>query len=316
MSETGAAISSILPVRNGEKYLEDLVPKILTMLGSNDELIVVNDGSTDQSRMIIEKFVLKDPRLILINTSQLGVVSALNLGIQVMKNDWVARFDVDDVYNASRLAEQRKYISEEVCVIFSDYEFISPSGKVMGSVHSAVFPAPTALSLISGQRTAHPSAIINRNLLIESGGYLAEDFPVEDLALWLRMSHFGKIISVPLPLLTYRISASSVSALNRSNQQKKKKELIWAHSLWLKLQSTCVAEFDQTLQEYTKMENAPERVLLHLRDLYLAARITGTKAPIMVLVFRIDFFMILKMIYKALLMLASTASRRFFRFIR
>jgi len=212
------AISALLPVRNGQKYLTKLLPNILEMLKDGDELIVINDGSSDRTLSILEEFKTLDSRLKIFTTIGIGLVPALNLGVSVAANEWVARFDVDDTYERERLDQQRKVLKDDVSVVFSDYRFVSHSGQGLGLICSAVLPIPTVLSLVSSQRTAHPSAIINRKLLIESGGYQMDDYPAEDLALWLRLSLRGKLISVPSLLLNYRLSSNSISAGNRELQ--------------------------------------------------------------------------------------------------
>jgi glycosyltransferase involved in cell wall biosynthesis len=315
MSYSEDAISALLPVRNGQRYLEALLPNILAMMKTSDELIVINDGSSDQSQFITEKYQSIDSRIILINTSGIGLVAALNLGIDTAQNNWVARFDVDDEYLQTRLNEQRKHLSEDVSVIFSDYQFRSQTGKDLGSVYSAVLAIPTALSLISGQRTAHPSAVINRRLLIESGGYKLQDFPAEDLALWLRMSQVGKIVSVPLPLLHYTLSSNSISGQNRDVQWIKKRELIQSHPSWLSLQNKSIEDFEQTLESYHEISHTPERVLLHLRDLFLVGKSTGKRIPILELVLKISFCMNCRVVYAAVKMSFIVFRRRLFRFI-
>jgi glycosyltransferase involved in cell wall biosynthesis len=285
------------------------------MLKEHDELIVVNDGSSDQSQFITEKYRSIDSRVILINTSGIGLVAALNLGISTARNNWVARFDVDDKYLQNRIDEQRKLLRENVSVIFSDYCFISQTDRRLGSIYCAVLPIPTALSLVSGQRTAHPSAVVNRRLLIESGGYQIQDFPAEDLALWLRMSHFGEIISVPLPLLHYTLSKNSISAQNREVQKNKKRELIQSYPSWSSLLVRSITDFEQTLVSYKEVSHTPERILLHLRDIYLVAGLIGGKVPILNLVNKIGFSMSCKIIYAAVKMYFVVFRRRVFRFI-
>ena len=315
MSHIEDAISALLPVKNGQRYLDTLLPNILAMLKEHDELIVVNDGSSDQSQFITEKYRSIDSRVILINTSGIGLVAALNLGISTARNNWVARFDVDDKYLQNRIDEQRKLLRENVSVIFSDYCFISQTDRRLGSIYCAVLPIPTALSLASGQRTAHPSAVVNRRLLIESGGYQIQDFPAEDLALWLRMSHFGEIISVPLPLLHYTLSNNSISAQNREVQNNKKRELIQSYPSWSSLQVRSITDFEQTLMSYKEVSDTPERILLHLRDIYLVAGLIGGKVPILNLVTKIGFSMNCKIIYAAVKMYFVVFRRRVFRFI-
>lgn len=314
-SQTERAISAVLPVKDGQEYLEELLPTILGMLTEIDELIVINDGSSDQTQFILEKYQSADSRINLINTSGLGLVGALNLGINAAQNAWIARFDVDDKYMQERLHEQRKYLIEGVSVIFSDYHFISKSGKRLGAVYSGVLPIPTVLSLISSQRTAHPSAVINRERLLEAGGYQIEDFPAEDLALWLRMSQNGEMISAPMPLLRYTLSGTSISAQNREIQKAKKRDLIQSFSFWHILRANSVQNFVQTLNSYKKISHAPERILLHLRDLFLVEGPPGKKLQVFALVFKIGPFMSLKIFYAAIKMVALVLGRRLFRFI-
>jgi len=315
MSRPEDAISALLPVKNGQIFLEDLLPSILAMLTSGDELIVVNDGSSDNSRELIEQFQLKDDRVVLKNTPGVGLVSALNLAVETAKNKWVARFDVDDQYLSSRIQEQRRYLSENVAVIFSDYEFISEKRRSLGYVYSAVFPVPTALSLVSSQRTAHPSALINREMLVMAGGYRLQDFPAEDLALWLRLSKFGRVISVPLPLLRYTLSGNSISGQNRVIQQSKKRELIRTFASWSVLQEKSVKDFSQTLIDYKAISHAPERILLHIRDLLLVGKLTKTKVPILRILLLIRLPLLLRIIFVAVKLLSAVIYRRFFRFL-
>jgi glycosyltransferase involved in cell wall biosynthesis len=315
MSLSEVAISALLPVKNGQDFLESLLPDILAMLAESDELIVINDGSSDQSQHIIEKYSLVDSRMLLINTPGIGLVPALNLGVEISKNTWIARFDVDDRYSQNRIEEQRKYLSEDVSVVFSDYQFVSRKGRRLGSIYSALTPIATALSLVSSQRTAHPSAIINRKLLIDSGGYQVQDFPAEDLALWLRMSHVGEIISVPIPLLSYTLSGKSISAQNRRIQKIKKQTLIESHSSWFFLQARSIEDFEKTLLKYARESNYAERTLLHLRDLYLVSKLTGMKVPVFGLLQKIGLLMFPRLLYTSVKMLAVVSIRRLFRFI-
>ena len=308
------AISALLPVKNGQGYLRELLPNILAMLMEGDELVVINDGSSDQSQHIIKEYQVLDSRINLINTPGLGLVAALNLGIEASKSDWIARFDVDDKYLQNRVEAQRKYLSEDVAIVFSDYQFISETGRGLGYVYSAVLPIPTALSLVSSQRTAHPSSVINRRVLVKAGGYQTQDFPAEDLALWLRMSQHGKVISAPLPLLHYTLSGNSISGKNRERQQNKKRELIEGYGSWNSLQDRSIEDFAQTLMSYREISHAPERTLLHIRDLFLVAGLTGRKLPVLRLILKISLPFLLRMFYAALKLFVIVFCRRLFRF--
>jgi glycosyltransferase involved in cell wall biosynthesis len=267
MSVQNNSISALLPVKNGSQYLEYLLPVILEMLDSNDELIVVDDGSTDSTESILSRFELLDSRLKSVRTPGIGLVKSLNLGVSRSNNFWIARFDADDSYSPLRLREQRSALQPGVAVVFSDYMFLSASNLRLGMVYSAIYPNPTAISLVASQRTAHPSAVINRDKLLQAGGYLEEDFPAEDLGLWLRLLHHGQLISTPQTLLRYRLSRNSISSNNRKVQLSKSKALTNNLLIWRPLYLQAQQEFVQVAREYLSQPGGPDRVFLHIREL-------------------------------------------------
>ena len=267
MSDQSNSISALLPVRNGSLYLETLLPAILKMLEPSDELIVINDGSTDSTESIIRKYEKVDSRLITVSTTGIGLVKSLNLGVKLSKKVWIARFDADDSYSSLRLQMQRKMLNPDVAAVFSDYRFLSTSNFGLGTIYSAVFPNATAISLVASQRTAHPSSVINRDKLVLAGGYLEEDFPAEDLGLWLRLSQFGKLTSVPQTLLDYRLGKNSISSRNRKIQLAKSKKLSNEFSNWIPLYNQAQTDFSQVVCNYLSLPGGPERVFLHIREL-------------------------------------------------
>ena len=306
-------ISALLPVKNGEDYLTNLIPVIVDMLEINDELIIVNDGSTDATSNIIALFANNDKRIRVLDTSGLGLVSALNLGFKNAKCPWVARFDVDDIYSSERLKIQRELITESVAVIFSDYAIISNSGHNLGVVRSALNSSATVLSLVSGQRTPHPAALINRNIFLKAGGYLSSEYPAEDLGLWLRMSEFGDLISVPEVVLNYRLNPSSISRLNRPNQIEKKQNLISNWPGWNKVLGISIKELDDVINYYSTSTFGKQRTLLHFRDLILVSKIVGTPLKKSQLITRVSAVTRFGLIRSALLISYWVFIRKIYR---
>jgi glycosyltransferase involved in cell wall biosynthesis len=91
----GPAISVIMPVYNGQEYLREAIDSILGQTFIDFELILINDGSSDQSQAIIDSY--QDPRIrSLINPKNLGVVGALNVGLKAARGRYWARQDQDD----------------------------------------------------------------------------------------------------------------------------------------------------------------------------------------------------------------------------
>ena len=262
-------ISAILPVYNGEQYIEQALPKILENLNSNDELVIINNGSTDNSIKMLSRWSNLDSRINLLNLKSPGLVSALNIGIAESKNNWIARFDIDDVYSPERITIQRKAINEKSVAIFSDYEFVSNHNKGIGIVPSAINAPAVSVSLISSQRTAHPSVMFSKIAFESVGSYQEFDFPAEDLSLWLRFSRVGELSSIPQKLLQYRLNPGSISAQNRNLISNKTLSLYKTIGINKKDIKVTLASIDSILKEYDRFSHNGLRKVLLLRELML-----------------------------------------------
>lgn len=260
-------LSVLMPVKNGAQFLPTSIRNIESNVAPDDEILVVNDGSIDETPQILKRWSRLNPNVRLLESGGAGLVSALNLGISEAGNKWIARFDVDDEYSDSRITEQRKLITPSTSAIFCDYRFHNPTGKPMGVIPSAVGADATAVSLVSSQRTPHPGVIFNREYVLEVGGYRKEDFPAEDISLWLRLSKVGQIVSVPEVLLEYRLSKNSVSAENRSIALSKTNHLIRQIGINQKHINACLQTWPEQFQDYSGMSFPSERKLLFYRDL-------------------------------------------------
>ena len=88
-------ISVVMPVYNGEKYLREAIDSILAQTLIDFEFIIINDGSTDNSKSIIESY--DDKRIIYIEQENKGLSKSLNIGISLSNGEFIARMDQDDV---------------------------------------------------------------------------------------------------------------------------------------------------------------------------------------------------------------------------
>lgn len=107
-------ISIIIPVYNGEKYLEDCLNSIKNQTFENLEVIIIDDGSSDGSINIARNFVENDGRFIIIETENRGVSRARNLGLEIAKGEYIGFVDCDDIIEP-RMYEKLYSILEEIC---------------------------------------------------------------------------------------------------------------------------------------------------------------------------------------------------------
>ncbi len=273
MPNSRGAISALIPIRNGALHLENLRTQLDNTLLEHDEIVLVNDGSEDQTLTLLQIWAQEDSRIQLINNNNHGIANALNLGLDNASNNWIARFDVDDVYRHDRIEQQFLSVSEGTVCVFSDYSFQTISGRSLGFIPSAVCPAATSVSLASGQRTPHPVAFMNREAVSAVGGYRQEDFPAEDLSLWLRLSRIGKLTSSPHSLLNYTINPKGVSHTKRKQQIAKKNALIETIGInppdFLEVKSNSF----QILESYDLFQDPFIRKFLLLREFEKLAKV-------------------------------------------
>ncbi len=262
-----------MPIRNGDRYLEKAWSGILQNFEVGDEVIIINDGSTDQTSNLLKRISEDFPDLRIIETKSNGIVSALNTGFKESSHSWVARYDVDDTYPRHRISKQRLLISDGISVIFADYKMHLENGFNMGLFPSPVTNFASKVSFLRSQQTAHSVALINRNHFNLAGGYLSEDFPAEDLGLWIRISQFGKILSVPEVLMEYRLSNSSTSGSRQIEARKVRQNLIEKMPNLISSEASLDSLILETLDIYKTTSFEKLRTILFLRNLELGESI-------------------------------------------
>ncbi len=260
------AVTALLPIKNGEIWIPRIAANLERCLKLNDQLVIVDDHSTDNSWSALSKLQFEFDFVLCKNPGH-GLVSALNFGVQIARHDWIARFDVDDEYPETRLEAQLSRFAETTVAIFGDYSIVDSFGNNLGLMPSPVFSGATALSLMHSDRTAHPSVVFRKKPAIDVGLYREEDFPSEDLSLWIRLAKIGELITVPENVLTYTLHQKSISASRYSEAKNRSQELI--HSLFMisELVPSIERDFDSYIKSYQKMKFSEERRILFLRDL-------------------------------------------------
>ena len=192
-------VSVIMPVRNSATTIDRAVQSIQTQILENWELIIIDDGSEDETFNIIQSYSRTDKRIRIIRQKPLGIVKALNIGIAHASGTLIARMDSDDVSHSERLASQFSFLNEnkEIDVLGTRVRFMGDATHQKG-YDSYVEWTNTLLSWESIRKNrfiespfAHPSVMFRRSLIGDpSLFYRSGHFP-EDYDLWLRLIDKG-----------------------------------------------------------------------------------------------------------------------------
>ncbi|MEW6584973.1 MAG: glycosyltransferase [Nitrospirota bacterium] len=201
-------VSVIFPAYNAEKYLLEAVTSILSQTFHDFELIIVDDGSTDNTKNIIEKFAGEDSRIKpLFNERNLGVVESLNRAIDASKGKYIARMDHDDIALPDRLEIQVRFLEEhsDISLVACNVILIDEKGHTIGIRRLAEKPEEIAERLVLGNQLVHPTVMLRREVF-ETVGKYKNILHAEDYLLWIEMVKSGlKLYNLQTPLLKYRI---------------------------------------------------------------------------------------------------------------
>lgn len=131
-------VSIITPCYNGEKYISETIESVIKQTYSNWEMLIIDDGSTDNSAKIIDKYVSKDGRIRFLRQKNSGSATARNNGIKHAKGRFIALLDADDIWKPNFLEEQLKFMKEKntICV-FSSYNRIDSASRQIGHTTKA-----------------------------------------------------------------------------------------------------------------------------------------------------------------------------------
>ena len=204
--------SILLPFHDAVDTLEEAVRSLQGQIFREWELILVDDGSKDGGSELAQKFVSNDPRIQLLVQSHSGIVTALNKGLGVVRGQFIARMDADDVCDPERLGRQLEYMEKnpEVGLVSCLVEHLGTDSSQQGYaeyvrwINSLTTPDEIYLQRFVESPFAHPSVMFRKELVEQFGGYRDGDFP-EDYDLWLRWLQAGvRMAKVPEVLLQWR----------------------------------------------------------------------------------------------------------------
>lgn len=215
-------VSVVMSVYNGERYLRESVNSVLNQTWRDFELIIINDGSTDETAELLA--TIDDPRVLVIeNKSNQGLVRSLNLGLERARGEYVARHDADDVALPQRLERQAQFLNShsDVSIVGSGYIEIDESGKRRKRVRMPEEVLMLRWHALFQNPFAHSTVMFRRASVMEMGGYAGqtEASHVEDYELWLRLMWSGQLmVNIAEPLVHWRSNPEGVSKTFASQQ--------------------------------------------------------------------------------------------------
>lgn len=222
-----------MPLYNGRQHVADAVVSILEQTYKDFELLVINDGSTDDSREIVQSF--DDPRIrIEDNPRNMGVTATLNRGLQLARGTIIARQDADDVSLPDRLRRQIDVLqtNPQTAMVGGWYRVVDSTNEGGRIQRLPELPAHLSWSLLFGNQFMHGLATFRKRVVRALGGYSPSIVFAQDYDLWCRLSRTHALQNVPTVLAHYRrtpkgISVSYEAAQRQSALATSRQQMAW-----------------------------------------------------------------------------------------
>ena len=210
---TNPLVSVLMSVYNGDRYLNEAVESILSQTYEDFEFIIINDGSTDQTKEILSSFSEIDHRIRVFHQENHGLIFSLNKGLELARGKYVARMDADDISLPRRLEEQINYLraNPDVGVLGTQMEIINENGKKIGKYQVPCSHNLIIWQVLFGRPFAHPSVMFKKSIIEQVGGYSKKYTHAEDLELWSRLVGKTQFRNLSESLCKYRALSNSIS---------------------------------------------------------------------------------------------------------
>lgn len=253
-------VSVVLPIYNGEKFLHEAVESILGQTLSDFEFIVVDDGSKDGSRAILEEYSHRDKRMIFsaLPKNQ-GVAIASNHGLKMARGKYIARMDADDISLPERFEKQAAFLEthSEIDIIGSATLLVDDRAHKIGLQSVPLEDLAIRWKGCFSSPLIPPTIMFRRSVIVEHDlNYRGPMEQAEDIDFLLRFLEFAKGANLAEPLYVYRVHTASITSQYGRNAVDRKSQILFTNLQ--KHFPDLVISFDQAKQVSDALLGRPD----------------------------------------------------------
>jgi glycosyltransferase involved in cell wall biosynthesis len=215
-------VTCAIPVYNGAAFLAEAIQSILDQTYTNIELIIINDGSSDESLAIAQSFQSRHPEITVIDQENKGLIGTLNHSLELANGLYYARMDADDIALPTRFEKQVDFLqynpghaavgSGFILIDQNGTKAATPNLPITDQVDLSLYP-PMIATL------PHPTTMMRVDALKKTGGYRPFFKHAEDRDLWARLQEEGRLEILREPLLLYRKHGENITVKHNPIQQ-------------------------------------------------------------------------------------------------
>lgn len=222
MNPSSPFVSAVMAVYNGCPHLEEAVQSILDQTFADFEFIIINDGSTDGSKEVLEQFATRDDRIRIVHQKNRGLTVSLNRGLHMARGKYVTRMDADDVSRPKRFGRQVNFLESnpEVGILGTQIKRIDADGNPHGQWILPTDPDVVGWQTLFSTCLCHPTVMMRRSLLDDLNGYAEWATCAQDYELWTRAVLESQLANLPDTLHKLRRHDDSITATKQDEQRR------------------------------------------------------------------------------------------------
>lgn len=203
-----------MTVHNGARFLPQTLESLSAQTLIQHEVVIVDDGSTDDTPQILAAYCLTDRRLRVFRRDQRsGVANALNFGLARCRSELVARADADDLYMRERLERQAHFlaVNPAVGVLSSSFVRIDEAGATKSVCAALTGSDQISFEMLFANCLLHPGTMFRKRIVEEANGYDPRYWTAQDSELWMRLRARTLMENLPEILVQYRVHEKSLT---------------------------------------------------------------------------------------------------------
>ncbi|MBN2287710.1 MAG: glycosyltransferase [Candidatus Glassbacteria bacterium] len=214
-------LSVVMSVYNGERHLAEAIESIITQSFEDFEFVIIDDGSTDGTWGILNKYAGKDPRIVLSRNEQnIGLTRSLNRGIALAKGEYIARMDADDLSMTDRLELQVRFLDQnpEIGLVSGACNIVDDTGRPIKKISPPLEDEEIKAELLIKNFFGHPEIMARAEIIHRVGGYDEKIPYAQDYDLWCRLIPVARFASLKEQVLIWRDTRENISNVKRKAQ--------------------------------------------------------------------------------------------------
>ena len=216
-------VSVIIPVYNGENYIEEAIKSVIDQEYHSKEIIVVNDGSIDKTEEIVSNLSLDNLKLI--NTKNYGQASAINTGIYSASGHIVGYLSADDIFKPKLLTHiVNEFLKNpKVACVYPNYNLINQKGIHIKSIIIPKFSEQVMFENLYCY--PGPGAFFYKSHFLKLNGFDSRYRQIPDFDFWVRLINCGQFIKIDKELASFRVHDDSASV--RKISKRRSNEIVY-----------------------------------------------------------------------------------------